>query len=209
MKLAENRPLIVMIGWYLAIWTVTAFHPIDRHAWALENLLVLFFVAVLGFTYRRFAFSNLSYLLLTIFLTLHAIGAHYTYQQTPIGFWLKDAFSLSRNHYDRLIHCAFGLLLVFPVREVLIRFARVHGAWAFSLPVCVIFAVSALFEICEAVVAEIVSPGKGIDWLGAQGDEWDAQWDMAVTLVGASVTMSIAAILTKLRGAAPSKRPSH
>jgi putative membrane protein len=209
MKLAENRPLTAMIGWYLAIWTVTAFNPIDRHAWALENLLVLFFIAVLGLTYRRFAFSNLSYLFLTIFLTLHAIGAHYTYQQTPIGFWLKDAFSLSRNHYDRLIHCAFGLLLVFPVREVLIRFARVHGAWAFSLPVCVIFAVSGLFEICEAVVAEIVSPGKGIEWLGAQGDEWDAQWDMAVTLVGASVTMSIAAILTKLRGAGLSKHPSH
>jgi putative membrane protein len=200
MKLTENRPLLTMIGWYVVVWIATAINPIDRHAWSLENLLVLFFIAVLAFTYRRFTFSNLSYLFLTIFLTLHAIGAHYTYQQTPIGFWLKDALSLSRNHYDRLIHCAFGLLLVFPVREVLIRLARVHGAWAFSLPVCVIFAVSGLFEICEAVVAEMASPGRGIDWLGAQGDEWDAQWDMAVTLVGASASMAITAIVTKLRG---------
>jgi putative membrane protein len=200
MNLANNRPLIAMIVWYVAVCIVAAINPIDRHAWALENLLVLFFIAVLAFTYRRFAFSNLSYLFLTIFLTLHAIGAHYTYQYTPIGFWLKDAFSLSRNHYDRLIHCAFGLLLVFPVREILMRFAKVHGGWAFSLPVCVIFAVSGLFEIGEALTAEIVSPGRGIDWLGAQGDEWDAQWDMTATLVGACVTMAIAANVTKLRG---------
>jgi putative membrane protein len=200
MTLADNRSLIAMIGWYVAVWIVTAFNPIDRHAWALENLLVLFFIAVLAFTYRRFAFSNLSYLFLTIFLTLHAIGAHYTYQHTPIGFWLRDAFSLSRNHYDRLIHCAFGLLLVFPVREVLMRFAKVRGGWSFSLPVCVIVAFSGLFEISEAIVAGIVSPGRGIEWLGAQGDEWDAQWDMTVTLAGASATMAIAATVTKLRG---------
>jgi putative membrane protein len=207
MKLPKNRPLFAMIGWYLAVWILTAFNPIDRHAWALENLLVLILVTVLASTRRRFAFSNLSYLFLTIFLTLHAIGAHYTYQHTPIGFWLKDALSLSRNHYDRIIHFAFGLLLVLPVREVLVRFAKVYGAWTFSLPVCVIFAFSALFEICEAVAAEIVSPGKGIDWLGAQGDEWDAQWDMAVSLIGATVTMAIAAILTKLRGANLHKSP--
>src|SRR6266511_1567266 len=77
---AAYHAIMAMIAWYAAVWIVTAFNPIDRHAWALENLLVLFFIAALAFTYRRFAFSNLSYLFLTIFLTLHAIGAHFTYQ---------------------------------------------------------------------------------------------------------------------------------
>lgn len=28
-------------------------------------------------------------------------------------------------------------------------------------------------------------PDAGPEWLGTQGDPWDAQWDMTMTLVGA------------------------
>ena len=99
----------------------------DR-SWGLAygNLLVFAAVPVFILTYRRLPLSDLSYLLLAIFLALHAIGAHYTYAKVPLGDWMKEALAWDRNHFDRLVHCLFGLLLLAPVREVLMR--TVHAS---------------------------------------------------------------------------------
>ncbi len=142
-------------------------------------------------TARRFPLSDRSYVLIALFLGLHAVGAHYTYAEVPFGFWLKDHFGLARNPFDRIVHFAYGLLLSYPLREVLVRLASVRGVWSYSLPVSSILAQSALFEIIEAIVATIVSPELGTAYLGTQGDEWDAQKDMAAALVGALLAMLV------------------
>lgn len=84
------RPLLGLLLFYGLFWTWLAIAPVDRRDWLLENLLSLTLVAVLVLTYRRFRFSASSYCLIGLFLTLHAIGAHYTYAEVPFGFWLKD-----------------------------------------------------------------------------------------------------------------------
>ena len=61
-------------------------------------------------------------------LTLHAIGAHYTYTEVPFGFWLQHAFGLSRNPVDRLVHFDYGFLLVYPLRHLLMRLAGVKDS---------------------------------------------------------------------------------
>jgi putative membrane protein len=114
--------------WYGLFWIWLAIEPVDRRDWLLENLLSLTLVAVLVLTYRRYQFSRLSYGLIALFLTLHAIGAHYTYAEVPFGFWLKDFFILSRNPFDRLAHFAYGALLVYPLRELLVRLAGLRRA---------------------------------------------------------------------------------
>ena len=48
---------------------------------------------------------------------------------------------------------------------------------------------SGLFEVIESAVAHMVNPELGTAYLGTQGDEWDAQNDMAAALIGA-VTMA-------------------
>ncbi|HYJ06272.1 MAG TPA: DUF2238 domain-containing protein [Chthoniobacterales bacterium] len=179
----------ILLAVYATLWTVLAIAPRDRTAWLLENLLVVLFAGLLIFTYRRFAFSNQSYLLITAFLCLHAFGAHYTYTHTPAGEWLKEWLQLSRNHFDRIIHFGFGLLMAYPARELLLRLARIEHAAAFWLPVAAVLAASTLFEVTEAVVAQIVSPGSGPQWLGGQGDVWDAQWDMTLAFTGAMAAM--------------------
>ena len=121
MTLRANRFLPFLLSLYAIIWIALAVAPRDRAAWVLENLLVVLFVGALAFTFRRFTLSNRSYFLIATFLTLHAVGAHYTYAQTPFGEWLREAFDLSRNHFDRMIHFSFGLLMAYPVREVLLR----------------------------------------------------------------------------------------
>jgi putative membrane protein len=187
----SRRLLLGLLLFYGLFWTWLAIAPVDRHDWLLENLLPLALLAVLALTYRRFQFSVTSYCLVGLFLTLHAVGAHYTYAEVPFGFWLKDFLILSRNPFDRIAHFSYGLLLVYPLRELLVRQAGVRGFWAPFLSVAVILAQSGFFEMAEAVVASIVSPELGSTYLGTQGDEWDAQKDMAAALTGALLTMCV------------------
>jgi putative membrane protein len=197
---AESRNHHLFSGlllWYGLLWTWLAIEPVNRRDWLLENLLTLAFVTLLLLTYRRFQFSSLSYGLITIFMTLHAVGAHYTYAEVPFGFWLKDMFSLSRNPFDRIVHFTYGALLVYPVREMLMRLAGVRGLWAYYLPVSAILAQSGLFEVIESVVAVLVSPELGSTYLGTQGDEWDAQKDMASAFGGAVLAMTVARAMSK------------
>ncbi|MDX5372461.1 MAG: DUF2238 domain-containing protein [Pseudomonadaceae bacterium] len=92
------------------VWLWAAIAPLSRQDWLLENLLVFAIVALLLATRRRFVFSPLSYALLSLFLALHLYGSHYTYSETPFGFWLAEQLGLDRNHYDRIVHFAFGVL---------------------------------------------------------------------------------------------------
>ncbi|HEU4685471.1 MAG TPA: DUF2238 domain-containing protein [Nitrospira sp.] len=186
----RTRLLLGLAAWYAGLWIVLAIAPHDREDWLLENLLALTAVAALLLTCRRFRFSSSSYILITVFLTLHAVGAHYTYAEVPFGFWLQRMFDLARNPFDRLVHFAFGLLMVYPLREVLIRRAGIRGLWSYYLPVSGMLAQSALFEIIEAIVAQRVSPELGAAYLGTQGDEWDAQKDMLAAFTGSLVTMA-------------------
>jgi putative membrane protein len=181
----------------VVVWFVTAIHPLDQQAWVLENILVAIFALILGLTYRRLQFSTAAYVCIALFLILHMIGAHYTYARMPLGLWAKEHFDLSRNHYDRFAHGGFGFLLVFPVRELLLRFSGIRRSWSFWLAPAVIVAVSGLFEIIESIVAEIVAPGHGVNWLGGQGDEWDAQNDMLSALIGAFLMMAVVALLER------------
>jgi putative membrane protein len=182
---SENRFLQIITAAYVVVWIALAIAPVDRSDWLLENLLVFATGAVLVATWRRFPFSNFSYALIAVFLVVHAIGAHYTYAKVPVGFWLRDLLGLSRNHYDRLIHFAFGLLIVYPLREILTRSAGVRDTWAIGLSVAGIVGLSSFFEIVEGIIAQIVSPELGTAYLGTQGDIWDAQKDMAAATLGA------------------------
>jgi putative membrane protein len=181
----------VLLLWLAGLWVVTAIAPFDRHDWLLENLLVFGYGALLLWTYPRFAFSNLSYGLFAVFLSLHLIGAHYTYAETPFGFWLQEALDLSRNHYDRLVHFSFGLLIAYPFRELLLRAAGVKRQWSYLLAMVAVLGFSGFYEALEGVVAMIVSPELGAAYLGTQGDEWDAQKDTGLAFSGAVVAMAV------------------
>lgn len=188
-RFGENHLLQVFVIWLLGLWVLTAIAPFDRFDWLLENLLVFVYGTILVVTYRRFAFSNLSYGLFTVFLSLHLIGAHYTYSETPLGFWLQDWLDLSRNHYDRIVHFSFGLLLGYPFRELLIRAAGVTPAWSYLLVMVTVLGFSGFYEALEGLVAVIVSPELGAAYLGTQGDEWDAQKDTGLAFFGSVIAM--------------------
>jgi putative membrane protein len=183
---------------FLAVWCWAAVNPVHRGDWLLENYLVFLFVpliVVLGFYFRL---SNLSYTLVTVFLVMHVVGSHYTYAEVPFGYTLQHWWGSERNMYDRLVHFSFGLLLAYPVREVFTRVSRAKGFWGFYFPIELTLAFSAIYELIEWLAAANVEPSAGLAFLGAQGDVWDAQKDMAVAGLGSVITMVVALLLTLL-----------
>ena len=152
---------------------------------------------------RRFVFSPFSYLLLFLFFVLHAVGAHYTYSLVPAGFWIQEALGMPRNPYDRLVHFAFGLLLTYPVREIARRVLHLRGAWSYAVPLVAMLSISSGYEIVESWAARIVDPDLGTAFLGTQGDEWDAQKDMALALYGALTCLALTAAYRARTGREP------
>jgi putative membrane protein len=191
------------VSWLVLLWIVTAIEPLYPRDWLLENLLVFLFGVLLVVSYRWFRFSNLCYFLFTVFLSLHLLGAHYTYAETPIGYWLQDLFDSERNHYDRIVHFSFGLLLAYPMRDVLLRRAGVAGSWSYFLSVNCVMAFSACYEVLEAITAMLVSPELGSAYLGTQGDEWDAQKDAFLALIGAVLAMLVTRGYARNSGTGP------
>lgn len=161
--------------------------------WYLENVLAFFLVGLLVLTYRWLPLSDLSYLLIFAFFCIHEWGANHKYTDVPLGEWMKNWLHTSRNHYDRVAHFCFGLLIAYPVREVLMRTGGARGFWRYYLPVDIILAASAFYELLEAGVGRVMSPEAGEAFVGMQGDIWDAQKDMALALAGATIAMLVLA----------------
>src|SRR5687768_9966768 len=200
---AASRYPLVLLGIFIAYAAAWAYRPVDVKDWALENALAALFVIALVLSYRRFPLSNVSYTLIFVFLCLHTIGAHYTYSLVPYDAWAKNAtgttvneiFGFQRNHFDRLVHLCFGLLLAYPIRELFLRVAGVRGFWGYYLPLDVTMSFSMLYELIEWAAAETFGGDLGQAYLGTQGDTWDAHKDMALASVGALITMAVVAFV--------------
>ena len=142
---------------------------------------------------RRWPMGRGSLACLVGILVLHLIGARYIYSFVPYDAWLQasagirptELFELTRNHYDRVVHLLFGVLLIWPLRE----FFQVHRAYsrgsAIVTAVLVVMSASMIYEVVEWIVAITFSPGDAEAYNGQQGDHWDAQKDMALALGGA------------------------
>ncbi len=192
-----------LLLWYIVVSVWMAQAPADPQFWVLASILPTLFVAVLILTHRRFPLSRASYTLITVFLTLHTVGVHYTYAEVPVGAWLQQALALNRNHFDRVVHFSFGFLFAYPLEEWFRLAAGVRGWLVYYLPVMTVLGLSGLWEIIEAWVASAVHPELGVTYLGSQGDVWDAQKDMTAALYGALVCVTLVALVRWWRRGQP------
>ncbi|WP_224361627.1 DUF2238 domain-containing protein [Hyalangium versicolor] len=158
--------------------------------WLLETGPGLIGIAVLAGVFRRFPMSRWIYVCVFLHVLVLTYGAYYTYALTPLGNWARDTFHLSRNPYDRLGHFVQGFFPAFIIREVLLRRTPLRrGGWLNFLTGSVALAISACYEFIEWWAALILDPEGGDKFLGSQGDIWDAQWDMFMCLIGATLAM--------------------
>lgn len=186
-----------MQGGFLGVFILCAWAPFDRQTWLMENGLILIGAVAVWRARQRFYWSPRSWAQVLLFCCLHEVGTHFTYPRVPYdaglaqltGIRLNDLLQWERNQYDRFVHLAFGVLMALPCREILVRQCALQGAWASLLAWSLVLATSLLYELMEWVGGDLF--GAGSSFIGAQGDVWDAQKDMALATVGALVVLML------------------
>ena len=185
---------------------IAGYRPEKVFDYFLENMTAFTFIAVLALTYKRLALSETSYLLLLVFLAFHEWGAHYKYSDVPLGEWMKTLTGSQRNSYDRVMHFSYGFLWGYPFQELFMRTTGVVNRWRYITPIALTLALSASYEMLEALMASILSPERGEEFVGMQGDMWDSQEDMFMAGVGAVAIMLLVALVRHRRWARAEER---
>ena len=174
--------------WLLAL-LASGIAPHDRLTWFMEVLPVLIVAPMLIATRASFPLTSLAYVLICIHGLILILGGAYTYARVPPGLWVQEWFGLARNPYDRLGHLAQGFVPAIVARELLLRVFQIgRGKFLFFIVVCICLAISACYELIEWWSALVLGQGAQ-EFLGTQGDVWDAQWDMFLALVGAVLAL--------------------
>ncbi|HHX7188907.1 DUF2238 domain-containing protein [Bacillus cereus] len=189
-KLAVIHLFLLFVVMAVCIWSVI--NPVKYSTWAAEAIPAIVGLSIVIATYNNFRLTTLSYIIITILSITMFVGGHYTYSEVPLFNWIQDVLDLKRNHYDRFGHLIKGLFIIV-IREILLRKTQLtEGLWLITISISISLAIAALYEIIEWLAFKIAKGGKAAkDFLGMQGDIWDAQWDMSLALVG-----SILALLT-------------
>ena len=194
MNTTTNIPYRVwLLGAFLVLLPLSCINAASMPDLLLQHAPTVVLLVLLIATGVRHPLSNLSYTMFFGFLLLHLVGARHLYSFVPYDNWteqlcggrLGDTFGFRRNHYDRLVHTCFGLLLFYPAHEIIVRLMKIRGAWSLVIAVWLIVVFGTMYELLEWVVAMEMSPDATERYNGQQGDMWDAHKDMALATGGA------------------------
>ncbi len=189
----EKYSPLFLLGIYLIEFVLLAINPYDRGIWFAENLPTFALCIMLVLTFKKFRFSNTSYMLITFFVMVHTVGGHYSFERVPFDFGnnllsylnLDFVFPAGRNNFDRISHFLIGIL-AYPVAELFYV-----KKWVTNVSTAILLGIiglgfwGALYEIIEMIYAILVGGDSASDFLGSQGDIWDAQKDMMLDILGA------------------------
>lgn len=180
--------LLLLVVIAVCIWSLIK--PASYLSWTLEATPAIIVLIIALSTYKKLRLTTLSYVIIAIMAILMFVGGHYTYSRVPLFNWIKDTFDFKRNHYDRFGHFIKGMFGIV-IRELLLRKTRLtKGTWLFWIVTSISLAISAMYEIIEWISFMIGKGGQTAkNFLGNQGDMWDAQWDMVLTLAGTIIAL--------------------
>lgn len=179
----------------------------------LQHLGTLFLLLPLAADLKLRSFTTPVCVCLFIFICLHLLGARYIYSNVPYHRWAEQLFGIHlakpgvhANKFDRLVHFAFGLLLLPMFLQIAERWLKIKNharallaAWLF------VQGFSILYEVFELLLAMVMDPKNAENYNGQQGDDWDALKDMLLALIGSTVTAAFLA-LRRLRARAKNRR---
>lgn len=192
MQNTKSSPFLFwLLGVYAVLFSALAINPIDRPTWFVENLTVWIILAVIvGLYVKHVRFSKTAYALMFVLIYLHTIGGHYTFALVPFDY-VTNFFGFARNHFDRIAHFSVGFY-AFAVAEWLWTKRLVANKFLlFTYPVFLIAAIAMSYELVEWIFAITAAPEAAADYLGSQGDIWDAQKDMLADTLGALTATTI------------------
>lgn len=164
-----------------------------QHVLTVLALVALLLVTIFGKP------SGVSFWCLIAFLALHILGARWIYSFVPYDDWaeqlsgqtLSERFGWNRNHYDRFVHFASGLLGVPPASEALQRLGGMRPLGAAIMSISLVLSLGALYEILEWQIAMTFTPAQAEAYNGQQGDVWDPQKDLALACFGGIIAAGL------------------
>lgn len=196
-----------LLALYVPVWIACAIQPLYPSDWLIENILVFLALPTILFAWRYQRFSDGACVAMFLFFCLHSLGSHYTYAEVPYDRWwqaltgrtFNSLFGWERNHFDRLVHLAYGLLLTPIFTELVGRFVRVRSAAWMGVVMASFMGLHAMvYELVEWGTAMVVAPELGAAYLGTQGDVWDAHKDMALAVLGNAIALAWMALRGRL-----------
>lgn len=193
-----NRIKLIFLILLFVFTIITMIRPIYPHEQFLQHAGTLLLAIPLVFDLVKNRMPNNVYVCLVLFTFLHVLGARYIYSYVPYKEWFislgivdADFFQDPRNHYDRLVHFAFGILL-FPY------FLYISRKWIKHMPIVAVFMAwlivqtgSMIYELFEWLLTIVMTSTNANNYNGQQGDLWDAQKDMAWAMLGSTIMSSI------------------
>jgi len=212
--LARDRYQRFLFLFFLLFFVGSCISPPYRQFLLMQHVPTVLAALLLAYLSNRFVIGRWSFSSIIVFLCLHTLGARYLYSYVPYDVWsekllgvsLSEVFGFERNNYDRVVHFSYGLLLAVPVQEFERRYLRLSKVMSSLLAVEFILATSAGYELLEWLVAVVFTPRWAEQFLGQQGDIFDAQKDTALATVGAVVSISVMALTDRWRTKASFKK---
>jgi putative membrane protein len=182
---ADRLAPAILLAAYVAVFIWGAIGPYDRATWWAENIPIVGVVTTLVVLYLRgVRFSPLAYVLMAVLPYWHTVGGHYTFERVPFD-WFGRAFGFERNMYDRIGHFSVGFY-AFGILEYLVDRRAMSRRLACLFAVFAIAFVAMSYELIEWGYAAYGGNAEaGANFLGSQGDIWDAQKDMLMDTLGA------------------------
>jgi putative membrane protein len=159
---------------------------------ALQHVPTVIAIVLLCVLDGKWPLDRTSFAFALAILTLHLLGARYLYSYVPydrwgrawFGFSIQEYFGWERNHYDRLVHLLYGIMM----GAVLVRWLPQHFLrkpyWSRILALDIVLSTSALYELLEGMIAMLMAGDWAESFNGQQGDIWDAHKDMALAFAG-------------------------
>ena len=180
-----NKSILLLLILFFVVLIWSAVNHFDYFTWFLEAIPAIVAVVILAVTFKRFRFTDMTYVFIFIHCCILFVGAKYTYAEVPLFNYIQEYFGHARNNYDKIGHFAQGFIPAVVARELLIRLNVLNKkSWLAFVVVSVCLSISAIYELFEWLVAVLIGQSAD-DFLGTQGFEWDAQSDMLCATIGA------------------------
>lgn len=183
----------------LLVAGLSCLHPPFPEEIGLQHLGTLLLLVILAIDACKGFLTRASFLGLAGIAALHILGARWLYTYVPYNDWsrflfgidLNQTFGWQRNHYDRFVHLTYGALIWPVFLQLFSKLKRIAPALSILCAWLLIQCTAMLYELFECLLTLVLSSDAADNYNGQQGDFWDAQKDMALSLISSSLMAAI------------------